>query len=99
MPTISCVLRVRKGEEAVMKAALLEVAAHVQDNEPETLDFFLSQDPADPCVFTTYERFVDAAAMDRHNGSETVARFFSIAKPILEGEVVLVTAEEFSAKA
>ncbi len=98
MPTISAIIRVKKGEEAVMKAALLDVAAHVQANEPGTLDFFLSQDPADPCLFTTYERFVDKAAMDAHNGSETVAKFFAIAKPILDGNVVLVTADEFSAK-
>jgi len=98
MPTITAVIRVKAGEEAVMKAALLDVAAHVQANEPETLDFFLSQDAEDPCRFTTYERFTDTAAMDRHNGSDVVAKFFAIAKPILDGEVVLVTAEEFSRK-
>ncbi|MCQ0988689.1 putative quinol monooxygenase [Jiella marina] len=98
MPTITAVIRVKAGEEAVMKAALLDVAAHVQASEPETLDFFLSQDAEDPCRFTTYERFADTAAMDRHNGSEAVAKFFAIAKPILDGEVVLVTAEEFSRK-
>ena len=37
--------------------------------------------------------------MDAHNNSETVARFFGIAKPILDGDVVLVTASELSAKA
>ena len=36
--------------------------------------------------------------MDAHNNSETVARFFGIAKPILDGDVVLVTASEISAK-
>ena len=81
-----------------MKQALLDVAANVRDNEPDTLGFFLSQDPADPCVFTTYERFRDEAAMDRHNGSETVAAFFAIAQPILDGDVTLLTCEEFSAK-
>jgi len=50
------------------------------------------------CVFTTYERFVDRAAMDAHNNSDVVARFFGIAKPILDGDVVLVTAAELSAK-
>jgi hypothetical protein len=36
--------------------------------------------------------------MDRHNGSDAVGRFFSIAKPILEGDVTLITAREISAK-
>jgi len=68
-------------------------------NEPNTIGFFVSQDQANACVFSTYERFADQAAMDAHNNSETVARFFGIAKPILDGEVVLVTGTEVSAKA
>lgn len=98
MMTITAVIRARKGTEATMRGALLDVAAHVQTNEPGTLGFHIAQDVADPCVFTTYERFADRAAMDRHNGSDVVARFFAIARPILEGEVVLVTATEISAK-
>jgi hypothetical protein len=54
--------------------------------------------PPLPCVFTTYERFVDQAAMDAHNNSQVVAHFFGIAKPILDGDVVLVTASGISAK-
>ncbi|MFO1146754.1 MAG: putative quinol monooxygenase [Alsobacter sp.] len=98
MPTITAIIRAKTGSEAAMAAALLDVASHVQANEPGTLGFFVSQDPADPGLFTTYERFVDKAAMDAHNGSAAVAKFFSIAKPILDGDVILVTAEEISAK-
>jgi hypothetical protein len=36
--------------------------------------------------------------MDRHNNSEAVARFFGIAKPLLDGEVTLVTGTEISTK-
>ena len=36
--------------------------------------------------------------MDLHNNSEAVARCFGIAKPILDGDVVLVTCNEISAK-
>ena len=98
MITISAVIRVKPGSEGTMKKALLDVAAHVAANEPETIDFFLSQSVDDPTLFTTYERFANPAAKDRHNGSEAVARFFAIAKPILDGDVVLVTAEEYSEK-
>jgi quinol monooxygenase YgiN len=41
---------------------------------------------------------VDRAAMDRHNNSEAIVRFFSIAKPLIDGEVTLVTGTELSAK-
>jgi quinol monooxygenase YgiN len=96
--TITAVIRAKPGHEETMRQALLEVAHNERANEPGTLGFFISQDAADPCCFTTYERFADQAAMDRHNGSDVVARFFAIARPILEGEVVLVTATEISAK-
>jgi len=99
MLTITAVIRAKKGHEDTMRRALLEVAENVRSNEPNTIGFFVSQDQANPGVFTTYERFVDQAAMDAHNNSQVVARFFGIAKPILDGDVVLVTGTEISAKA
>jgi quinol monooxygenase YgiN len=98
MQTITAVIRAKKGHEATMRRALLAVADHVRINEPTTVGFFIAQDEADPCVFTTYERFADQAAMDRHNSSDAVAHFFSVAKPILDGNVTLITATEISAK-
>jgi len=98
MLTITAVIRAKKGHEDTMRGALLDVAENVRVNEPNTIGFFISQDAADPCVFTTYERFADQAAMDAHNNSAVVARFFGIAKPILDGDVVLVTGTEVSAK-
>jgi quinol monooxygenase YgiN len=98
MLTITAIIRVKTGEEDTMRRALLDVAQNVQKNEPETVGFFISQDPDDPRVFATYERFTDRTAMDRHNSSEAVARFFGIAQPILDGEVTLLTCSEISAK-
>jgi len=97
MITITAIIRVKAGHEATMRDALVAVAAHVAANEPETIGFFVSQSEQDPCLFTTYERFADKAAMDRHNGSDVVAAFFAIAGPILDGEVTLVTSQEVSA--
>jgi quinol monooxygenase YgiN len=99
MHTITAVIRAKPGHEHTLRDALLAVAGNVQRNEPGTISFFVSQDPSNPCVFTTHERFVDQAAMDQHNNSATVATFFGIAQPILDGDVVLVTALEISAKA
>ncbi|MES1149148.1 MAG: antibiotic biosynthesis monooxygenase [Bradyrhizobium guangdongense] len=97
MITITAVIKAKSGQDVVMRDALVAVAAHVAADEPETIGFFISQSEEDPCVFTTYERFTDKAAMDRHNGSAVVATFFGIAKPILDGEVILVTSKEVSA--
>jgi quinol monooxygenase YgiN len=98
MLTISAVIRVKKGHEDTMRRALLEVAENVRVNEPGTVGFFVAQEQENPSVFTTYERFLDQAAMDAHNDSQVVARFFGIAKPILDGDVILVTSTEISAK-
>ncbi|MDX3965480.1 MAG: antibiotic biosynthesis monooxygenase [Bradyrhizobium sp.] len=97
MITITAVIRAKSGHETTMLDALMAVAENVAANEPDTIGFFISQSEDDPCVFTTYERFVDKAAMDRHNSSAVVATFFGIAKPILDGEVTLVTSKEVSA--
>ena len=99
MITITAVIRAKKGHDTALRQALLEVADNVRANEPDTVGFFVSQDASDPCLFTTYERFTDQAAMDRHNSSAASTRFFTLATPILDGPVTLVTAAEIFAKA
>src|SRR5260370_37013005 len=91
MLTITAVIRAKKGHEDTMRRALLQVADNVRINEPNTISFYVSQDQANACVFTTYERFADQAAMDAHNNSEAAARSFGTAKPILIGAAVLRT--------
>jgi len=98
MLTITAIIKTKDGYADTMRQALLEVAENVQKNEPDTLGFFISEDPDAPGTFTTYERFTNQAAMDKHNNSDVVARFFGIAKPILDGEVTLLTCNELSAK-
>jgi hypothetical protein len=63
MLTITAVIRVGTGAEQAMRSALLVVAENATANEPRRTCLFVSRDAADPCVFTTYERFVDQAAM------------------------------------
>ncbi|QPF85839.1 antibiotic biosynthesis monooxygenase [Bradyrhizobium genosp. L] len=98
MLTITAIIRAKKGQESTMRQALLEVAEHVRAHEPTTVSYFVSQDVSDPRIFATYERYQDQAAMDRHNDSRAVARFFEVAKPILDGDVILTMANEISSK-
>jgi len=98
MLTITAIIRVKQGYEAAMLEVLLDVVRSVRANEPATIGYYVSQDATDPCVFTTYERYLDRPAMDRHNNSDAVARFFDIAKPMIDGDVTLVTGTERSAK-
>ena len=46
MLTITAVIRAKKGQEETMRRALLAVADNVRLNEPSTIGFFVSQDPA-----------------------------------------------------
>jgi quinol monooxygenase YgiN len=96
--TITAIITAKNGHEATMRQALEAVAENVRANEPGTIGFYISQDVKNPGKFTTYERFVDQAAMDAHNNSAASQRFFKIAKPILDGEVILVTGAEISHK-
>ncbi len=99
MLSITAVIRVRPGQAEAMRRALDEVVAAVRAGEPGTIGYFVAQDQSDPCLFTTYERYRDEAAMASHNASPAVAHFFALAKPMLEGEVLLVTGSEVAAKA
>ena len=85
MLTITAVIRARKGEEAALRRALLEVADNVRANEPDTVGFFISQDLEDPCVFTTYERFTDRAAMAKLFATEMLGRVADAAVQIHGG--------------
>ena len=98
MHTLTAILRAKPGHEGEVKAALLKVGDYVRLHEPDTLGFFVAQDPADPCFFTTYERFTDRAAMDRHNNGEGSKRFFAEAGHLLDGAATIVTAEEIFAR-
>ena len=94
MHTLTAIIRARKGSVAKVRAELLKVGAFAQAHEPDTVDFFVAQDPENPCVFTTYERFTDKAAMERHNNGAGSQGFFAAAGALLDGDVTVVTAEE-----
>ena len=94
MHTLTAIIRARQGSETTVRAELLKVGAFARDHEPDTIGFFVAQDPDDPCLFTTYERFTDKAAMERHNNGAGSRGFFAAAGDLLDGDVTVVTARE-----
>jgi quinol monooxygenase YgiN len=94
MQTLTAIIRARKGHEDTVRAELLKVGVFARDHEPGTIGFHVAQDPEDPCLFTTYERFTDKAAMDRHNNGAGSQGFFAAAGDLLDGDVTVVTATE-----
>jgi quinol monooxygenase YgiN len=75
MLTITAIIRARPRAQDIVRDALLSLVKAVRETEPQTVGYFIAQSADDPCVFTTFERFADRAAMDKHNASEAVARF------------------------
>ena len=94
MHTLTAIIRTQKGSEALVYTELLKVGAYARDHEPDTIGFFVAQDTEEPCVFTTYERFIDKTAMDRHNNGAGSKGFFAAASNFLDGEVIVVIAKE-----
>ena len=98
MITITAIIRARPGRQDIVRRALRSVADGVRDTEPETVGYFVTQSRDDPYLFTTYERFTNQAAMERHNGSAIVAQFVRDAGPHLDGDIVIHVGEELSVK-
>jgi len=94
MHTLTAIIRAQKGYEDKVSAELLKVGVFARDNEPDTIGFHVAQDPDDTCVFITFERFTDKAAMDRHNSGAGSQDFFAAAGDLLDGDVTVVTAKE-----
>lgn len=98
MITITAIVRAKPGGEAIVERALAAVAAAVAASEPGTVAYHVGRSTTDPTIFTTFERFVDEAAMERHNNSAAVAAFVAAAGGALAGPVELHACRELSAK-
>tara|TARA_B100000767_G_scaffold18438_1_gene16895 strand:- start:3477 stop:3770 length:294 start_codon:yes stop_codon:yes gene_type:complete len=94
MHALTAIIRAQKGSEALVYAELLKVGAYAREHEPDTIGFFVAQDLEDPCVFTTYERFIDKTAMKSHNNGAGSQGFFAVTNDFLDGEVIVVIAKE-----
>ena len=94
MHALTAIIRAQKGSEALVYSELLKVGAYAREHEPDTIGFFVAQDLEDPCVFTTYERFIDKTAMESHNNGAGSQGFFAVANKFLDGEVIVVIAKE-----
>ena len=98
MMTITAIIRAKPGHADTVKRALLDVIEAVRRTEPDTLNYYVSQSADDPTIFTTFERFRDRAAMEKHNNSPAVAKFVEVAGPVLADKVIPHTCNELASK-
>jgi quinol monooxygenase YgiN len=96
--TLTAIIRAKPGHADTVRNALLAVIDSVRRDEPDTVNYYVSQSPDDPNLFTTFERFRDQAAMQRHNNSSAVAKFVEVAGPVLADKVMIHTCNELAAK-
>lgn len=98
MLTITAIIRACPQAQNIVRNALLSVVEAVRETEPQTVGYYVAQSADDQCVFTTFERFVDAAAMESHNASAAVARFVRDTRSYLDGDVVIHVCEEIASR-
>jgi quinol monooxygenase YgiN len=98
MMTITAIIRAKVGHADTVKRALLDVIESVRRDEPDTINYYIAQSAEDPNLFTTFERFRDQTAMERHNKSAAVAKFVQLAGPVLADKVIIHTCDELAAK-
>jgi len=98
MLAITAIIRARPGSQDIVRKALLSLVGSVRETEPQTIGYFVMQSSDDPGVFTTFERFVDRVAMERHNCSDAVARFIRETDSHLEGKIIIHAGEELASK-
>jgi quinol monooxygenase YgiN len=97
MIALTAIIHCKPDGAAAVEAALREVMVHALANEPGTLSYYVSRDVTDKAVLCTYERYADRSAMERHNNSEAVQRFFTIAQPLLAATPTIIVGEEIVA--
>lgn len=97
MICITAIIKAKRGREAAVQAALVASGAAGAAHKSGTVGYHVGRDPANPAVFTTYERFVDRAAMDAHNAT-TGKRFFDAVGDLLDGPVSFAVTEEIWVK-
>jgi quinol monooxygenase YgiN len=98
MVTITAIIRARPNAQNIVRDALLSVVEAVRETEPHTVSYFVTQSVDDQCVFTTFERFADRVAMERHNASPALVRFLQRTKLHLDGDVVIHVGEEIASR-
>lgn len=97
--TLTAIIRVRPGGEALVGAELEKLAAWVAANEPNTLSYHVGRQADDPAVFLTFERFADVDAMRAHNGSSAVSAFVAAVDGRLASPIEIHVCEELAAYA
>jgi len=79
--------QVREGSVDKCVAAIKELIAYLQENEPTTLEYVSFQQPDDPTRFVHYFIFQDEAAEELHSKSAAVKRFSDTLYPELVASV------------
>lgn len=91
-------IKVKSGTEAEAEAAFRKQIDYVTREEPGTEVYVLHRARQDPSQFLFYERYVDAAALDRHGKSAAMQELFKRLQPLLEQAPVIEMFEEIAGK-
>ena len=96
--TVVARLKIRSGSEAAAEALFRRHIDHVRREEPGTLTYVLHRSRKDASTFLFHERYVDAAAFDRHGKSAAMQALFRELTPLLDGPPAIDLYDEIDGK-
>jgi quinol monooxygenase YgiN len=91
-------IRVKAGREAEAEAAFRKQIDFVTREEAGTLVYTLHRARKDPTTFLFYEKYVNAAAFDRHGKSSAMQDLFKTLTPLLDGPPAIDLYDEIAGK-
>lgn len=91
-------IRVKAGREAEAEAAFKQQIDFVTREEPGTILYVMHRARKDPTTFLFYEKYVDAAAFDRHGKSSAMQDLFKTLTPLLDGPPAIDLYDELGGK-
>jgi quinol monooxygenase YgiN len=74
-----------EGKRSELIAAMGPMMEHVENNEPDTLRYILSEDTTDENVIWMYEEYTDQDAFVAHGSSEVMKELGMALRPLAGG--------------
>lgn len=91
-------IRVKAGREAEAEAAFRKQIDYVRREEAGTLVYVMHRARKDATTFLFYEKYLDAAAFDRHGKSTAMQELFKTLTPLLDGPPAIDLYDEIDGK-
>jgi quinol monooxygenase YgiN len=91
-------VKAKPGRGRDLERHLVEMAAWVASNEPETLTYLCNRSRSNSDEFVFFERYASARAFEAHAGSDTFRTLARRIADLLEGPATIEAFDEIAGK-